>query len=438
MSGIVSQRRAADGVSLIELMIALAIGTVLLIGLVQVFAASRTAYQLSTGLARVQENGRFAMDILQRDLRMAGHVGCVNDQARFLPENVTVSRPAIASTFVTAEQLAAGNYALPKEKEPLRFDVGMEGFDAKVGGAGGATNGGSAITVNAVPALATGANSWAPAIPDALYAAMDAAGAGRPVINSDIVVLRYFNPVGVQMETFMPGTTATLTFRNGPRLLEGDSLPGLFGISDCLNSAVFQATSAVISATNNAALGTLTVTAMSGLNASGLLGAQSFVAGQATIYRAESVAYYIGLNGDNNPALYRVRFVATRGPAGNITAVRDEMVEGIETLQLQYGQDSRLADNERPTGNIGSSATANALLLPPSGDVATAWRRVGLVQVGIVARSPDTAAAQQRDTANGASPLTALGVTVTPATSDGRYRAVYGDSIAFRNRLFGN
>ncbi len=425
----------ASGVSLIELMIALVIGTLLLIGLVQVFAASRTAYQLSTGLARVQENGRFAMDILQRDLRMAGHVGCVNDQARFLPENVTVSRPALASTFLTDAAQAGGNYALAAGKEPLRFDIGIEGYDAKIGGGGAATGFGSAITVATDPAIAAAATAWSPTIPNTVYAAMNAAGAGRPVSNSDIIVMRYFNPVGAQMETFTPGNPATLTFRNGPNLLEGATNPGLFGISDCLNSAVFQATTATIPAVSKTDLGTLTVS-VNGLNASGLLGNQSFVAGQAIIYRAESVVYYVGRNPQGNPALYRLRFTATPGGALN-TAGREEMVEGIETLQLQYGQDSRTDATERPTGNIGSSRLANALL--PAGDQATAWRRVGMVQVGLLARSPDTAATQQRDTANGAPPLTALGVIVTPpAVNDGRYRAVYEDSIAFRNRLFGN
>ena len=77
-----TSRRKNLGLSLVELMIALLIGTILLIGVVQVFGASRTAYQLSEGMSRTQENARFALDYLQRDIRMAGHFGCVNDQAR--------------------------------------------------------------------------------------------------------------------------------------------------------------------------------------------------------------------------------------------------------------------------------------------------------------------------------------------------------------------
>ena len=47
-------------------------------------AASRTASRLAEGNARAQENGRFAQEFLQRDIRMAGHFGCVNDQAHFV------------------------------------------------------------------------------------------------------------------------------------------------------------------------------------------------------------------------------------------------------------------------------------------------------------------------------------------------------------------
>lgn len=413
-------RRPVAGLSLIELLVALAISAVLVLGLVEVFAASRTAYQLSTGLARVQENGRFAMDFLQRDLRMAGHLGCVNDQARFLPGNVTPSRPALASTFLTSAEQLAADY--DEALEPLRFNVGIQGFDAKIGGSGAATDSGSTITLATTPAEAADASAWQPALSPEMFADLV-----NPVQNSDIVVLRYFAPTGAQMKAFSPGDPATITFEasQAERLTEGVTNPGLFGVTDCINAAVFEAT------TVNTTTGTITV-AISGANESGLLGGQSFVTGQAIVYRAESVVYYVGINGSGNPALYRLRYILQPG-ASTLTKANEELVEGIESLQLQYGQDSRTAANERPTGNIGSSVIASEL--EPAADQVTAWRRVGLIQVGLVARSPDPAAAAQADAA--IAPLSALGVKVT-APEDARYRAVYEDSIALRNRLFGN
>ncbi len=72
------------GISLIETMIAMVIGLVLMLGVAQVFLASRAASRLAEGNGRAQENGRFALEFLQRDIRMAGHFGCVNDQAHFV------------------------------------------------------------------------------------------------------------------------------------------------------------------------------------------------------------------------------------------------------------------------------------------------------------------------------------------------------------------
>ena len=62
--------------ALIEIMIALLIGAFLLGGVLQIFVSSKQTYRMQEGLSRLQENGRFAMDFLARDIRMAGFWGC--------------------------------------------------------------------------------------------------------------------------------------------------------------------------------------------------------------------------------------------------------------------------------------------------------------------------------------------------------------------------
>jgi type IV pilus assembly protein PilW len=416
-------RRKMQGLSLIEILIALAIGSLLVLGLVEVFAASRTAYQLSTGLARVQENGRFAMDYLQRDLRMAGHLGCVNDQARFLPANTSGTRLALASTFV-----GAGSSDFSALDPALRFDIGISGHEAA------ATASGDTLDLSTTPAVAADGNAWTPAIDARVFADMV-----EPVVGSDVVELRFFLPNGAQMTSFDPAATpVAIGFDPDQldRLTEGATNPGLFGISDCMNAAVFRATTRTSSG--------MTVAA-GGMNVSTLTGNEGFVGGQARIYRAESVVYYVGLNVNDQPALRRIRYVAT--PGADFVAADEELVEGIESLQLQYGQDSRTQYSETPTGNIGTSAVADALIAPtdlgtPGNPPASAdnlsihtWRRVGIVQVGLVARSTEPAAAYQR--ADGVTQLSALGVVMNPP-NDTLYRAVYEDTVALRNRLFGN
>ncbi len=61
------------GVNLIELAIAMAIGAIILLGITSIYASSKKSSTVQNGLSRVQENGRFALNFLSRDLRMAGY-----------------------------------------------------------------------------------------------------------------------------------------------------------------------------------------------------------------------------------------------------------------------------------------------------------------------------------------------------------------------------
>ncbi len=63
------------GMTLIELMVALAIGTFLIVGAVQVYNQSRQAFVINESIARVQETAQFAMDTIEADLRMASNFG---------------------------------------------------------------------------------------------------------------------------------------------------------------------------------------------------------------------------------------------------------------------------------------------------------------------------------------------------------------------------
>lgn len=59
------------GMTLIELMVALAIGAFLMLGAITVFIQSRTTFRITESVARIQENARFAIDALEPDIRMA-------------------------------------------------------------------------------------------------------------------------------------------------------------------------------------------------------------------------------------------------------------------------------------------------------------------------------------------------------------------------------
>ena len=67
--------RHQTGLTLIELMVALAIGSFLIIGAIQIYNQSRQAFVVNESIARVQETAQFAMDTIEADLRMASNWG---------------------------------------------------------------------------------------------------------------------------------------------------------------------------------------------------------------------------------------------------------------------------------------------------------------------------------------------------------------------------
>lgn len=67
-----------DGFTIVEVLVALSIFLLILMGIMQVFEPSNLAYQASQRKLNVQQNGRVAMDVMVRQIRMAG----------YFPENI--------------------------------------------------------------------------------------------------------------------------------------------------------------------------------------------------------------------------------------------------------------------------------------------------------------------------------------------------------------
>ena len=64
------------GFSLIELMIAMVIGLIIINGVIQVVLNSKRSYIDNQEMSQMQENARYALDTLTREIRMAGYMGC--------------------------------------------------------------------------------------------------------------------------------------------------------------------------------------------------------------------------------------------------------------------------------------------------------------------------------------------------------------------------
>ena len=65
------------GLSLVELLVAVALSLVIIGGIIQVFTANRQAYNLPESMIRVQESGRFALEFISEAIRSSGSYGCL-------------------------------------------------------------------------------------------------------------------------------------------------------------------------------------------------------------------------------------------------------------------------------------------------------------------------------------------------------------------------
>jgi type IV pilus assembly protein PilW len=111
--------RTARGLSLIELMVALTIGALMLAGAVSVYMQSRNTYRTNDVASRMQEVGRYALDVISPDVRLAGYWGLTNRPDSF----DTASAGAVAND-------CGGNFTIDVAQP-------VQGRDAKATGGGG-------------------------------------------------------------------------------------------------------------------------------------------------------------------------------------------------------------------------------------------------------------------------------------------------------------
>ena len=103
MTGLNSSVRHQRGLTLVELMIGILLSLLILTAVVYVFAGSRASYRHQESSSAVQESGRIALEILGRDIRMAGNPGCGN--VSFLQH---VGRDPLTAAPLFNNELAVG------------------------------------------------------------------------------------------------------------------------------------------------------------------------------------------------------------------------------------------------------------------------------------------------------------------------------------------
>jgi type IV pilus assembly protein PilW len=106
------------GFGLVEIMVALVLGLVVSLGIIQIFTASRGTFVTQNASARMQEDARFVLSKLLQELRMTGMYGCLQFDAAqtngAIPRPVALDNPILwdapnaTLTLVTADVGTAG------------------------------------------------------------------------------------------------------------------------------------------------------------------------------------------------------------------------------------------------------------------------------------------------------------------------------------------
>jgi type IV pilus assembly protein PilW len=151
----INQRQG--GLSLVELLVAIALGLLILLGVISVFSASRGNYQFQQSSSAVQESGRIALEVMSRDIRMTGFSGCGN--INFIRHRTdALSAPALPLTqrFSNADALSGAHSAAPATPDTLTLVRASEALTTVAAGAQAAATTAPLADVGAIGTPAVG------------------------------------------------------------------------------------------------------------------------------------------------------------------------------------------------------------------------------------------------------------------------------------------
>ncbi len=261
------------GLSLVELLVALAISTTLMAGVIQVFSGSKQVDRLAMAMARIQENGRFAIDILNGELQHIGYMGCFNPNIPIESESIVANEFKLTTNGVkdlTNNTVRGVN----------NFASGVEQIDLKNG-----------VTVDNA----------------------------NPLENTDALFMVHASQSLNHLQTGMTTDSDTLNVGSNPA---EHSVNDIVLITNCKTANLFR-----VSASTNSA--PVTLSHLQGSSTQHNTSASFNVAYEknSDLHRLMYNTYFIRNNAQGIPSLYR------DNPYQGLT----ELIQGIENMQVLYG-----------------------------------------------------------------------------------------------------
>ncbi len=277
---------ANRGLALIELMVALVLALLLSSVAIQVYITNKTTYQMTESLSRIQENGRFTIEFLTKEIRMAGLVGCQ------------------ATSVANSINDTTGNWKYDFDDSVLGFEGGVSTFPSEISG--------SVITGSDAINISRG---------DDTDFYIDNHVAASATIN----------------------LTDNHDIQKGEILMIVDCLDQQAGIFQQTEANTSLGISIVKHSTGAVTPGNCTIKLKGNFDCTDLSSAvEANYDEDSKLLRMKNSIFYIA-NGRNNsagdaiPSLYHA-FVTQTG--GSVSVTTEELIEGIENFQVLYGIDT--------------------------------------------------------------------------------------------------
>ncbi len=342
-----------NGLSIIELMIALTLSALLMLGVMRMFMDSTRSNATDSALIQVQDSARIAMEIIKHDVRMAGYRGsCVSADAEVTPGSlINFSNQSV---------------------------IGIEGTDTDS----------DTLAILTAEELLRPEDYSDPASPLSPVYAKAFASSGKITLNRDVCF----------------------------------SSTDVFMISDCRQIAVFtpqESTHHCQPASGSVTPGKQ-ITAM---GTSSAISLKDYVIPPECSSDLGTCPILHNL-GSTTGLIYEIRESGRNGSDGQplMALFRDgqEMVEGVENLQVLYGV--RDGNNIRYTAGCDQASFNNGTCTPGN----TTHIRISLV----IASSNNITATNEQRTFD----ILNLNANSTLTTEDRRFRRVFSTTIQLRNQ----
>lgn len=362
------------GFTIVELMVALVLGLILLGGVVQIYLSTKTTHKITEGLSRLQESTRFSLDMMARDIRMAGYIPCGQPQT-------TATLVINAATFWWSDI----------------FQQPIQGFE-----------GGAAVLPNGVTLTNRVAGS------DALLILRG----GR-----NVAAINSYNNATAQF---------TMQRSLGPNWVDSGTLmiacdprhAAFFQVGNYTNANPF---SNVMVSTSGNLPGNCTVDlgeTPGNCSGTGQTGDNYAFDDDAQLVDYKAVIYYVAnsVAGGGDNSLFRINLLVD-GSNNIITSNPEELLEGVDNMQLLYGLD-------------GADANGVADHYVQANEVAD-WANVNVVtvRIGLLLASANGLRSEDKDRYLVANTFIGpeSGSDAVTHTEDGRKRYVSSTTVGVRN-----